>query len=472
MTTEVNARTGAVTKLAAEWPRLEALMGGTAAMRAAGKAFLPKETLEDEADWEVRKERATLFPAYRRTVMVMAGKPFSKAATLSEDVPPQIKEWAEDIDREGVSLHVFGSEMFREAFFGLCGILVDAPKVAEIDGAVVTKAAQRAAGVRPYFVRVMHDQLLGWRIDASDGSRRLVQLRIKESAVVPDGEYGEKSVERVRVLEPGLFRVFEKSKDAAGKESWSEVENGTTGLAYIPFVPVYGFRQGFMNGTPPLLDLAYLNVKHWQEQSDQDDSTRFARKRMVVVTGVDADQQIVASSNYAVKLPQGADVKVVQGSAESVTVGRESLTALEDQMIQAGAELLVKKPGDRSATEAANDAEGNKSDLQRMAEGFEDSLDAALQMMADYASLDSGGHVELFKDFGVTNLSDASGQLVLSMEQAGLISTKTAIAELKRRGELSAEVDADEEAEAIADQPPPLGMTPPANDPGADPVAA
>jgi hypothetical protein len=69
-------------------------------------------------------------------------------------------------------------------------------------------------------------------------------------------------------------------------------------------------------------------------------------------------------------------------------------------MIQAGAELLVKKPGQRTATESANDAEANKCDLQRIVEDFEDSLDQALQMMADYAKLGKGGNVTLFKDFG------------------------------------------------------------------------
>lgn len=473
MTTEANTKSAAVSKMASEWPMLEALMGGTSSMRAAGATFLPKWPNEEETSWVARKDTATLFPAYRRTVSVMAGKPFSKAITLSDDVPAQIKTWAEDIDREGVNLHTFAAEMFAESFYGLAGILVDAPKVGEIKEAVVTKAAQREAGVRPYFVRVMHNQLLGWRIDSANGSRTLAQLRIAETAVEPDGDFGEKTVERVRILEPGTFRVLEKQKDAAGKESWVEKESGTTGLTYIPFVPIYGHRLGYMTGSPPLRDLAYLNVKHWQSQSDQDTILHVARVPILFLCGGDEKTSLTVGGSAAVTAPTGATLEFVEHTGAAIDAGQNSLNALEEQMIQAGAELLVKKPGDRSATEAAGDAEGNKSDLQRMVEGYEDSLDAALQMLADYASLPSGGHVELYKDFGATLLTEASGQLVLSMEQAGLISTKTAISELKRRGELAAEVDADAEAEAIADQPPPLGMTPPlAKDPEIEPGAA
>jgi maltooligosyltrehalose synthase len=85
--------------------------------------------------------------------------------------------------------------------------------------------------------------------------------------------------------------------------------------------------------------------------------------------------------------PSGADMKFVEHTGKAIEAGAKSLSDLEDQMIQAGAELLVKQPGHRTATESANDAEANKCDLQRIVEDFEDSLDQALQMMADYAKL-------------------------------------------------------------------------------------
>jgi len=456
--------------MAQDWDMLEALMSGTRAMRARGETYLPRWTLEHPNDHVARLAVATLFPAYQRTVSVMVGKPFAKALVLSDDTPPEIEAWAEDIDLEGVSLHVFAAEMFAETFYGLAGILVEAPKAVEPKGGMVTKADQIQAGVRPYFVRVLHNQLLGWRVEKVNGKAKLMQLRLKESATVPDGDFGEVEVERVRVLTPGAYEVWQKQANAeTGKDDWKSVEKGTTGLTEIPFVPLYGRRKGFMCGHPPLLDLAFLNVKHWQEQSDQDDGVMYARKRLVAIIGDQDKADLVASSSAVVHLPVGGDIKIAQGSAENVKIGIDSLQALEDQMIQAGAELLVKKPGSRTATESANDAEGNKSDLQRLVENFEDSLDQALWFMAQYGSLKSAGNVSLFKDFGASSLSQASGQLVMSMRGEGLISDETAIAEMKRRGELSADVEADEEAEKIASQPPALGAIPPM-DPNPDPA--
>ena len=36
----------------------------------------------------------------------------------------------------------------------------------------------------------------------------LTQVRIGEKAVVPDGEFGEKVYDQIRVIEPGRYRVY------------------------------------------------------------------------------------------------------------------------------------------------------------------------------------------------------------------------------------------------------------------------
>lgn len=481
MTATVDALSPSISAMGKAWGVTEPLMGGTEAMREA-KTLLPKWPKEEDDAYKARLATATLFPAFRRTVSVMVGKPFSKSLTLGDDVPAQIVEWAEDIDREGVNLHVFCAEMMGEGLaHGLCGVLVEAPKQAGGTGRAQTKAEQQQAGMRPYFVRVMHRQILGYRIASVNGARSLAQLRIAEDATVADGAYGEKTVRRVRVLTPGAWEVWEKVEKATatGADEWRLIEDGTTGLAYIPFVPFYGWRTGYMTARPPLLDLAYLNVKHWQSQSDQDTILHVARVPILAISGADDKTSLTIGGSSAVMLPVGGAMEWVEHGGAAIAAGQESLNALEEQMIQAGAELLVKKPGDRSATESANDAEGNKSDLQRITEGFEDSLDRALQMLADYANLGSGGHASLFKDFGATSLSQASGQLVLAMKESGLISGETALAEMKRRGELAADVEFDDEQDKIGEEMPDpdeeadlIGALPPAKDAEADDEAA
>jgi len=425
---------------------LEALMGGTRKMRKVS-SLLPKWSGEDADAYKDRLAAATLFPAYKRTVNVMSSKPFAEPLTL-QDAPPDIEKWAEDIDREGVNLHTFAQDCFRESFYGLAGILVESPKALPIKGRAPTKAEQDAAGVRPYMVRIKHDQLIGWRISSGNGGRKLMQLRYQDDAVVDDGEFGTKLVKRVRVLEPGKFRVYELRKtEVTGKEEWVLIEEGLTDLPEITFVPVYGFRDDFMCGSPPLEDLAYNNVKHWQSQSDQDNILHCARVPILKFKTDDEKAELKIGAAQAVRIPQSADLEWVELQGNSIGEGGKSLDALEKQMIQDGAELLVKQPGTRTATESENDADANRCYLQRMAEGFKDALEQAIRYMAMYAKLPDTTQVKLFMDFGVDRRTmDA----ILKMFEDGLISEETVWEAAIERGELPENFDADVEKERLA----------------------
>lgn len=463
MPVEVDHISDFIANQATEWKMLEALMGGTTAMRLAGKSYLPQWPDEDPEGYAARLGTATLFPAYRRTVRVMASKPFAKEVAFSDETPPEMLAWADDIDREGVSLNVFAQEMFEESFFGLAGILVEAPRAIQAAGRVPTQAEQKAAGVRPYWVRVKHDQILGGKIRVVNGAKQLIQLRILETDTADDGEYGETVVVRVRVLTPGAWKLV--TKQTNGAWSVNPGDEGATSLPYIPFVPLYGSRLGFMIGRPPLADLAHMNVEHWQSKSDQQTILHFARVPILFGKGFSGDI-VMGSSTVLTSEAGGADVdlKWVEHTGSSVEAGAKSLTQLEDQMVQAGAELMVKKAsGSRTATEDQNDQEANKSDLQRQTEGFEDSLNLAMYYTAQLGGLPASGEVELFKDFGAANLSEASATLIKDMVAGQMISRETGIEEMKRRGELGPKVDAKTEAERIDAEGPLLGDIPPAD---------
>lgn len=453
MALQVQDRDSKLDAMAAHWPKIDALLGGASAMRKAKETYLPKQPAESDEDYAYRLSTSTLFPAFERTCGVMAGKPFAKELTLN-NVPASVEAYVGNVDGEGRSLHAFASDVFNTSAiqYGFGGILVDYTKT---EGQARTQADEKAMGARPYMVHIKHDQILGYKTQRAGDKVVFTQLRIKETKEEDDG-YGTKVVNCVRVLEPGKWELWVE-RSSQSKTAYVLEEQGTTTLSYIPFVPLYGIRKGFMLGMPPLLSLADLNIKHWQHQSDQDENARFARKRLLVFSGLTNEDKIVMASDMAVRLPPNAKAEVIQGSAESVNAGRSELQALEQQMIQTGAELLVATPGQRTATEASNDAEANKSMLQRIVENFEDALDLALQYMADWIKAGEGGSVSLFKDFAAASLTDASAQLVVQMAQGGLITKETALREQQRRGVLSPDLDVATEVAKAKESEPSLG---------------
>ena len=143
--------------------------------------------------YQNRLLRSTLQPYYVRLERLLAGMLTRKPVKLN-DISDGIREDLFDVDRQGNDLNTWVYETARKAIrYGHVGVLVDAPT----DG-----------NGRPYWCSYTPRDILGWRTETQDGKPRLVQLRLKEQVTEPDGEYGEKAVNQVRVLTPGNYEIF------------------------------------------------------------------------------------------------------------------------------------------------------------------------------------------------------------------------------------------------------------------------
>jgi hypothetical protein len=457
MTTTVRDQSAAVEAMAENWPIVNALLGGTPAMRKAGKTYLPQWPGESDASFKLRITTATLFPAFARTVEVLAGKPFSKPVTLGDDVPARIKAWAENIDLQGRNLHAFAASLTEAALsHGIEGILVDYPKAQNVR----TKAEEAAAGLRPYWVQIKAGDVLGWKSERINGAEVLTQLRLLEQATVPDGEFGESVVEQVRVLYPGRWQTWresEKTDPVTGKKEWILHEEGATTISKIPFVPVYGRRKGFMTATPPLLELAHMNVEHWQSKSDQQTILHVARVPILFGRNLGDTAVVVGAGSLINADHEDADLKYVEHSGKAIEAGSHELATLEDRMRQVGAELLVIKPGNTTVAATMSDNEQGMCALQRLAEDVEDGIDAALQLTAEWIGEQQGGHAMIFKDFGVATLAEASLELLRDMNVDGTLSDETLFHEAQRRGVIGPERKWEEEKTRIAQNAPKPG---------------
>jgi len=130
-------------------------------------------------------------------------------------------------------------------------------------------------------------QVLYWEAERIDGVMTLTEVRIWELQEHQAGLFSSLPVLQVRVLKRDVFEVWQpvEVENAGKKESvWQVVETGVNTLGKIPLVPFYALRTGFMQSRPPLLDLAYMNVEHWQSSSDQRSILHTARVPLLTVT--------------------------------------------------------------------------------------------------------------------------------------------------------------------------------------------
>lgn len=446
----------AVDQMSAYWDVITPLMGGTLAMRAA-QALLPKYPAEDDEVYKERLRLSTLLPAYSETVGNMTSRVFAEPLQLGDDVPEQVVELASNIDNANNDINAWSVDFFREGLsHGLCHAFVDHQKAV----GVRTQADEKAAGVRPYVVMVKPEQVCGWRV--RDGV--LTQVRYREMIEEPDGDFGTKCVAQIRVLEPGMWTTYRKPKEGG---VWAIHDQGTTNLSVIPWVTFYTGRTGFMTAKPPLLELAHLNIKHWQSQSDQDNILHVIRVPILVRIGVQAqydNQGKVIPPEFKVgtgaltDLPINGDMKYVEHTGKAVDAGRQALLDLIAEMRMAGAKLLTPdKSATKTATQAEEEAAQDLSPLSRMANHFADCLAQLLQFMADYRSLGEGGTVEMRGSFDVDYMPEVSLPTLVAMANAGMISKETLFTEMQRRGVISDEYDWADELEKIDSQGPALG---------------
>jgi hypothetical protein len=234
----------------AHWILIEDLMGGTYGMRKKHRRYLPQEPRELDESYDNRLARSVVAPYYQRLERMLAGMLTRKPVRL-EDTSDVITEQLFDVDMQNNDLNVWTYETARKLVrYGHIGTLVDAPQ----------------DGGRPYWVTYTPRQILGWRTEPKDGQQVLSMLRLSETVTIPDGEYGEKTVQQIRLLTPGGYQLHQKGDDG----EFRITDEGTTSLSEIPFSVAYSNRVSYLESRPPLEDIAELNLKQYQVQSDLD----------------------------------------------------------------------------------------------------------------------------------------------------------------------------------------------------------
>jgi hypothetical protein len=431
-----------VDEMAKDWTVVETLLGGTRAMREAGTLFLPQRSLEVNSDYQNRLNQATLYPAFAETLSSMTGRVFADPITIGDDVPSWIRsEVLDDIDKQGRNLHVFSREWFFQGLgLGLSHVLVETPP----RGNVRTRADEVAQKIRPYVIHIHPNRVIGWKVVNGE----LRQVRIKFEREEDDGEFGTVVIPQIRVYEPRRVRTYEENKE----KSWAVVSDVPTEFDGIPLVTFYTGRNGTLTATPPLRELAYLNVKHWSMQSSVDSLLDIASVPILVATGMGDDSEIVIGAKSAIKMEVGGDLKFVEHTGAAIGAGRTALDSLKEEMRDAGARLLRIGSGTKTATQAGEDNARENSQLGAIVQNFEDALDALLDVIAGMRADTDGGSITVNANLDPDFAPTETVNLLMTLNDRGKLSDATLFAEVQRRKLVSSEVTWEDEQARILEQ--------------------
>lgn len=433
------------------------LMEGTAGMRAAGKTYLPQEPAESDAAYKNRLNRSILFNKFEDTVSTLTGLVFAKPVAL-HDMPPEVEEWAKNIDLTGRDLSTFARDVLRQSGLvdGLGFILVDYQRTVRAEGEPpLTLAQERAAGLRPYLIHITAENLIGWQDATINGVKTLTQIRIKECVEVPDGPFDTAEIDQIRELKPGSVTLWRQNMDT---KEWFVFDEWATSLDFIPLVPFYGKREGFMEGCPPLENLAWLNLKHWQVSSDHGNINHVICVPILFGAGMDADTvKLDIGASRMVTAPTGATMAYVEHSGQGIAGIERQLATIEAQMERFSGEMVSTGVA-KTATESGIDSNNAHSKLQNIALGLQAALGQALGFMCQWVGIDLGkGHTEVNTDFDETDLNSQTLTALNDARAKGLISREVYAYNLKR-GEMFPKDWTPEDEQAALEAEGPIAM--------------
>lgn len=397
------------------WRLIDALKGGTAEMRKRRTEFLPQEPRETDEAYCNRLNRSVLSPYLPRLVQLVTGLVLRKEIAL-EDISDRVKTDTENINLLGDNLSVFAKQALETAvFYGHVGILVDYPEGSE---EIVTLADERAANRRPYWKIFEPKDILGWRSEIVAGAERLTQLRLRESLTEPDGDFGEKCLHRIRVLEPGSWRLYTQKEENGEYEFETE---GTTSLDYIPFAVCYTDKVKLLESKPPLLDVAYLNLKHYQIQSDLDWMLHISAVPLLAFFGFPPTaDEVSVGPNEAINFPSDGNARYIEPSGSSFQAQTERLAKIEHEIntLSVAAIAGQKMAAETAMAKRIDRAQGD-SGLNSIAQSLEDCLDNCLKFHADYYG-ENAGTAKVNRDFIAAGLdpSEINAYMQLWLSQA------------------------------------------------------
>ena len=416
----------------AHWILIEDLLGGSYEIRSKHRRYLPQEPRELDESYDNRLARSSCPPYYQRLERMLAGMLTRKPVRLN-DVADVIRENLFDVDLQGNDLNVWTYESARKMIrYGHVGVLVDAP----------------AAGTngRPYWVTYTPREILGWRTDLINGQQKFTQIRLLEKVFEPDGLYGEKQVEQVRLLTPGNFEIHRKDSDG-NYQLWDE---GTTSLDEIPFSVAYSNRVNVMESRPPMEDIAELNLKTYQIQSDLDNQLHISAVPMLAFFGFpQSAEEVSAGPGEAIAFPAEGRAEYIESKGTSYKAQFDRLEQLESQINELGlAAVLGQKLSAETAEAKKIDRSQGDSTMQVVAQQMQDMIDNSLQYHARYLGSNEAGSSFVNRDFLASRLDPTEIQSLLALYTAGTITQETLLKQLHEGEVLGDEFEIEEEIEA------------------------
>lgn len=370
---------------------------------------------------------------------------------MEVDLPGALEHLEDDSDGQGNSLVQQAKGLLRQLLVkGRAGLWVDYP----VTGGEVSQA--EASVLRPRIHRIQAEQIINWSTAEIQGRTRLRLVVLKYTEEV-EADYEVSSEERIREL--GLdessryfVREWREVQDSAtGKKVWQEGEQhfptDSSGAFFteIPFTFVGADNNDPSVDEIPLLDMATINVGHYRNSADFEDSVFYAGQSQPWMSGA-TDEVFDLIDQYGIRIGSRQLFPVPAGETfgfatpDPNPLVRQAMVDKVDMMIGLGARFIRDSGPAKTASESQDDSAKAASSLSTVAQNLVQAYNRAIGWAGRFAGAD-GGVVSLDTDFSYISRDPQSLAMWVKSYLEGAVPEHMYIGWMKRNGYFPRDMD-------------------------------
>ena len=440
------------------WRRVRDAVAGEDAVKAAGTKYLPRPNETDTSVQEMARSdcylrRAVYYNATGRTLAGLIGIAFGNWPQVVTSKKQLLVDVGSGVTIIGQAQMVL-SDLLQT---GRAGLLADYSK-ADLMGRSYTIGELEKMGIRPFISHYTAEQILTW--ETTGGV--LTRVVLKESHELHE-EGKVRAIPQLRELkltEDGYtVGIWRKYTDDGKFLLADEI---LIGLPYIPFAFVGAVNNDPQPDHPPLLDLATLNLAHYRNSADYEESVFLLGQPMFILTGItddwrDANPNAYVGARTAIALPEGADAKLLQVSPN--TLAKEAMDNKERQMQTLGARIMAQGEAVKTATQSASETKAAYSQLSLACDNVSQAYTRVLQWLETWGinrSTDASFSIDT--RFNELTLDANAIRETVAAWQAGLVPQSDAVGILQRLGVIDQAKTPEQVAAEVESQGPGLNL--------------
>lgn len=412
----------------------------------SGKPFSSR-TEEEKIRYANYVTRAIFYNFLARTLVGFVGQVFSREPSVKN--PASLAAMVKDATGDGLSLEQLAKEACAEVLsVGRYGLFVDYPSM----GATGASKAQVDDGTaRPVIMPYKAETIIDWEYKKVGAKWLLCYVVLKEQYNARDKDTNRLEIrDQWRVLdidETGLYRqrVWRDEVSEGSPAGWVDsmesqpIANGKK-LSEIPFTFIGAVNNDANPDYPPMYDMAKINIGHYRNSADYEESIFYIGQPTFVVSGLTEhwydkilNKVIRFGSRNGIHLNKEASAQILQ--AEPNVLAKEGMDSKKEQLASMGAEFLRESNTQKTATEAAINDSSRTSALSTAAKNVSAAFTFAMEWAAIFqGEAENTVEFKLNSEFDLARMTENERKQLLTEYQANVISWTELRAALHKAG--------------------------------------